>query len=614
MFFKLRKNIIHSVVFIILTFGMMKSYAQNIKKQVWFDAAKTQLKEEYFLNDKNKKTIEGLYTSYFINGKVKMTGFFVNSQHHGLWTFYYENGNKKSEGYYVNNIPQGNWKYFYENQNLQMQGKLENGKKDSTWNFYFENQIIKSIGEYVKGDLTGDWKYFYEDGKIKGDAHLVNNNGWYREYHVDGVLKMEGQLKEGLGDSIWKYYHENGELMAIGREEHGEKTGFWIYYHDNKVVSAQGNYSHGHQLGNWKYFYPNSQLSTEGEMNNGQKDGKWLSYYEIGSLKGESSFTNGDGSYREYYPNGKLRIEGYIKQEKNHGQWTYYYENGAKEAACDFVDGEGWYKGYFPNGKLKMEGKIKDGNKQGSWKLYDGEEELAGYYKTYYDKEPEKNIDTINVKDTLVLKFIAKKDLDMVVKKKKKKPTRFFNPALNQYNTTILSINPVAIMRGSLPVYIEYYMEEKMGLELNYTIYRSPFFVSAESQGLDKLFNSGFAIGIKQKFYHKLNEYGMWYFGHEIKYQELDYTAYVKSVSLSTNLLTANLNSYQYTIQIGDRLLKATDKPGFTFDIFCGLGVGIKKYSEQLDGQTSSSNLFNPVRKEGFFVPVQLGFNFGYIL
>lgn len=607
------------ISFILFTLGLTfldeQLYAQNIKKQVWYDAAKTQLKEEYFLNNKNKKSIDGLYTAYYLNGNLKIKGFFEQNKQNGLWEFYYENGNKKSSGYYVNNLPEGNWKYYYENKRLQMEGKLKNGQKDSTWNFYYEDQVIKSMGDYENGAITGPWKYFYEDGRVKGDALLTNNSGWYKEYYVDGTLKMEGLLKNGLGDSIWHYYHENGILKAFGNEKEGMKDGFWMYYHDNKVISAQGNYIHGLQLGNWKYYYPNSQLSTEGEMTSGKKDGKWLSYYEIGGLKGESTFNSGDGPYKEYYQNGALRIDGYIKQEKNHGKWTYYYPNGNVEANGDFVDGEGWYKGYFPNGKLKMEGKIKDGNKIGSWKLYDGDEAIAGYYKTYYDQVPEKVLtDTINIKDTIVFKIIPKKEVEIAQKKKKKRHTRFFNPSLNQYNTTILSCNPVAIMRGSFPVYIEYYMEEKMGLELNYTVYRIPFFGSPESQDTDKIFSSGFAIGLKQRFYKKMNSYGMLYYGHEIKYHKMDYTAYVNATIGSTHLLNANANIYQYTVQIGDRLLKATDKPGFTMDIFVGIGVGIKTYKEQLDGQSKSADLFSPVRKPGFFIPVQLGFSFGYIL
>ena len=607
------------VSLLVLTFCLLfleeHLYAQNIKKQVWYDLAKTQLKEEYFLNHKNKKAIDGLFTSFYLNGNVKMKGYFVQNQHHGWWEFYYENGHKKSEGYYAKNLPEGIWKYYYENQNLQMQGKLWGGKKDSTWTFYYEDQQIKSIGDYDKGEITGQWKYFYEDGKIKGDALLVNNSGWYREYFVDGQLKMEGLLQAGLSDSTWFYYHENGVLKAQGTEKLGLKEGFWMYYHDNKVVAAQGNYVNGVQVGSWKYYYPNSQLSSQGEMAAGRKDGKWLSYYEIGNLKGESTFNNGDGPYKEYFPNGKMRIEGFVKQEKNHGLWKYYYDNGTLEAKCDFIDGEGWYTGYFPNGKLRMEGKIKDGNKIGSWKLYDDDEALAGYYKTYYDKEAEKNTgDTINIKDTVVLKISPKKDLDVVQKKKKRKPTRFFNPSLNQYNTTILSCNPAALMRGSFPVYVEYYMEEKMGLELNYTIYRIPFFGNPESQGTDKLFSSGFALGLKQRFYKKMSSYGMLYYGHELKYQELQYTAYVNALIGNINLLSADANVYQYTFQIGDRLLKATDKPGFTMDFFVGLGVGMKQYSEQLDGQTKSANLFSGVRKTGFFIPVQLGFSFGYIL
>lgn len=609
-------NRVLAIVLVILSliFFKVDLHAQNVKKQTWYNVEKTKLKEEYYLNNKNKKTLEGLYTAYYLNGKVKMRGFFENSLYQGYWEFYYENGNKKSAGYYVNNLPEGIWKYYFENQNIQMQGKLVNGKKDSTWSFYYENQIIKSIGEYEMDTVSGQWKYFYEDGQVKGDAILSDNSGWYREYYVDGVLKMEGQLKNGLGDSTWTYYHENGAVKAVGNERKGLKDGFWIYYHDNKVVAARGNYLNGEQVGNWKYYYPNSKISSEGDLKAGVKDGKWLSYYEIGGLKAESILDIGDGSYKEYYLNGKLKIDGYIKQEKNHGEWKYYYENGNLEAVCQFVDGEGWYKGYFPNGKLKMEGKIKDGNKIGSWKLYDSDEGLAGYYKTYYDKEPEKILnDSLQNKDSVIVKEVPKEVVD-VYKKVKRTPTRYYNESLNRYTSTIISCNPIAIMRGSFPIYIEYYKREKMGLEVNFTIYRVPFFGSVAALGDDKLFALGYALGIKQRFYTKITKAGMFYVAHEAKYQELNYSAYMKTPSGGSNFNSANTDVYQYTIQFGDRLLHADENSGVTMDIFIGAGVGLLKYKESLDGQATSDELFKAIRKPGIFVPLQLGFSFGYIL
>ena len=84
-------------------FFKIETYAQNVKKQTWYNAEKNQIKEIYFLNDKNKKNLEGLYTAYYSNGNIKMKGVFVNNVYQGFWEFYYENGNKKSEGNYLNN-------------------------------------------------------------------------------------------------------------------------------------------------------------------------------------------------------------------------------------------------------------------------------------------------------------------------------------------------------------------------------------------------------------------------------------------------------------------------------------------------------------------------------
>jgi hypothetical protein len=56
-------------------------------------------------------------TVCWMNGTVRMTGFFTSSSNeelvkHGNFVFYYDNGNVESSGYYEHGIKVGSWKRF----------------------------------------------------------------------------------------------------------------------------------------------------------------------------------------------------------------------------------------------------------------------------------------------------------------------------------------------------------------------------------------------------------------------------------------------------------------------------------------------------------------------
>lgn len=595
-------------------------FAQRLKNiKYHYDKDKKQLKESFYvLNKSGAMVLDSTYDCYFINGKLKTKGQYKNNLPVGLWQYYFESGNIKIKGYQDGNLQSGDWKYFHENGNVSQEGELDSNKRTGIWRMYYENGKLKSTGKYLKDKPEGIWFLYHEDGIYKGKVLYKNNQGFYQEYYPTGRLKAEGIIKDGMSDSLWTYYHENGNLKARGFEKNGTKEGFWNFYHDNGKLASEGSFVKGMTTGSWKYYHPNGVLSAEGYEENSNKEGYWKLYYETGTFKAEGTFKEGDGPYKEYYENGKLKITGFIKKGKNNGKWFYYYEEGTLEGDCNFIEGDGEYTGYYPNGKIKMKGKIENGNKVGVWELYNEDSSLAGLYKNYYENNQFILKPLENKRDTIDFNLIGNGNKSKLNEKPEKTRSilKFLKLKKGDYRSAIIGINPLALTLNSLPIYLEFYNEERLGLEFSYTFIRKPIFTRHSNNETGKLFSNGYAASFKHKFYSKVKDNkGMRYFAYELRYKNLDYKGYISDTTniIQTNkLLQSNEKTYEITALFGDRLMQHYNKDGFTFDIFLGIGVGYRSYSKTFQDKEDTEDIFQNIRKDKIYIPVRFGFSFGY--
>ncbi len=599
-------------------------FAQRLKNiKYHYDKDKKQLKESFYIlkNTNQSVILDSVYVMYYQNGNYKTKGSYKNNVPVGLWQYYFESGSIKMKGNYENNFQTGEWQYFHENGNVSMQGYLDSNLRSDVWQMYYENGKLKSTGKYYKGKAEGIWFLYHEDGNYKGKVLYKSNQGFYQEFFPNGKLKTEGIIKDGMSDSLWTYYHENGKIKAQGNEKNGTKEGYWYFYHENGQVASEGAYVKGKTTGQWKYYHPNGFLSAEGYEENSNKEGYWKLYYETGSFKAEGTFKQGDGPYKEYYENGKLKINGYLKKGKNEGKWLYYYDEGSQEGECDFTNGNGEYIGYYPNGKLKMKGKIENGNKIGIWELFNEDGSLAGLYKNYYENN-EFVLKPVEAKrDTIDFNLIGKNNTPKPKENEKSEKNKFFLKLFNlkrgEYRSAIVGVNPLAITLNTLPIYLEFYNQERLGLEFNYTLIRKPFFVQHQLSEPDKLFSNGYSASFKHKFYAKVKDNkGMRYFAYEIRYKNIDYKGTVSDTNLNgveqKLLLQSKEKTYEVTALFGDRLMQHYDRDGFTFDIFLGIGIGYRDYSKNFDSNQDKNDLFQSIRKDKIYIPVRFGFSFGY--
>jgi uncharacterized protein len=194
-----------------------------------------------------------------------------------------------------------------------------------------------------------------------------------------------------------------------------------------------------------------------------------------------------------------------------------------------------------------------------------------------------------------------------------RKKWRNFTAKINEYHNFILSANPVAAVIHRFPVSIEYYTQERLGYEFSCMLFRDPFFKSHSALPANTESRGGFSLYLKQKLYNKDNDNGMIYYAQEVRYTQMNYHVTRDSSGVQT-ALDATEWKYEFSLLIGDRLIKDPKKKGWTLDIFGGLGVGYRNVSKHYQSTPKLDSFLPHLKDSRITIPVRFGFMFGYLL
>lgn len=229
-----------------------------------------------YIKEKQITTKEELYDNqgdiisskeYYINSKPKVIIIREPDKINYAYTFYYENGNIKEKQFnYINNkelVQTGQHSTFYENGSKEVEGQYKKGEKDGIFKVFFPDGKLKGeivFGEYKDNVLQLNSIEYFENGKVsykssfnkedenfsvesydsltymlsfkskqpldykngKGVKWYSNDtimsvrepNGDYKEYFIDGKIKMKGQYNnENKKNGDFTYYDNNGNII-----------------------------------------------------------------------------------------------------------------------------------------------------------------------------------------------------------------------------------------------------------------------------------------------------------------------------------------------------------------------------------------------------------------
>lgn len=180
------------------------------------------------------------YTGYNGSGECEDKGILANTEYKhtsieylmyrcGLWKYYTIDGKLWKEVDYK----KGNRNASLEiSPSKMITGELANYKE------YYPSGAIKYVGIVTKEDINSNCdlgipednrsivykSYLKEDGT----SVVALGTGKIQVFHINGVLKMEGNVVNGNWSGLYKEYNSDGKLITIGKYLKGEKHGRWL--------------------------------------------------------------------------------------------------------------------------------------------------------------------------------------------------------------------------------------------------------------------------------------------------------------------------------------------------------------------------------------------------
>jgi antitoxin component YwqK of YwqJK toxin-antitoxin module len=167
------------------------------KDGLWVEYDKDQIKSKIGYNDGE---YEGIYQTFYLNGKIQFDGQTKNNEFTGLWKMYYMNGSLGEIGSFDDGKKYGIWKWYYSfNNQLQKIVNYIDGKPDGLSIEYFEYSGDIKLKTIYKMGNTIAYIVYDEDGSVR------ESMDWEDEYD-NIIIKEQMENKDEILKSWINYY------------------------------------------------------------------------------------------------------------------------------------------------------------------------------------------------------------------------------------------------------------------------------------------------------------------------------------------------------------------------------------------------------------------------
>ncbi|MDR2979101.1 MAG: hypothetical protein LBV02_01465, partial [Bacteroidales bacterium] len=187
--------------------------------------------------------------------------------------------------------------------------------------------------------------YYYGNGQISSEGFLIDGkpDGYWKSYNQQGILISEGNRKNFLLDSTWKFYSTTGDLSLFVNYKEEQKHGERVEFFPNEFIVERWN--HDTLLSPVISYFIDSTVKKitpyiEGKLHGMEKEfnreGTIIAvttYYRGVLIRKEfinrtDNFGYKQGNWKFFWDNGNLRLEGSYRNDKKHGFFKYYDEEG----------------------------------------------------------------------------------------------------------------------------------------------------------------------------------------------------------------------------------------------------------------------------------------------
>ena len=186
------------------------------------------------------------------------------------------------------------------------------------------------------------------------DKNLTIKDGPFSLYYGKEKPSMVGYFVNNQQEGGWKYWYRNGVLKDSGVIQHGQMVGIWRSWHDNGTLMAVGNYKLDSTVTIMNQNVAGQTLLPLQNGLGGYKHGEWVSYFPTGNKYDSGQYINNrkNGYWKFWRPGAILEAQGNFVNDSLTGEWNWYGENG-KQSTKEF---------YKEHKLVKMECYDENGN------------------------------------------------------------------------------------------------------------------------------------------------------------------------------------------------------------------------------------------------------------
>ena len=109
---------------------------------------------------------------------------------------------------------------------------------------------------------------------------------------------------------------------------------------------------------------------------------------------------------------------------------------------------------------------------------------------------------------------------------------------------------------------------------------------------------------------------GVPYFGHEVRYSDVNHLVKTSDANTPGDLLTLTQNEkkYEYSLFIGNRFFKSPKEGGMTLDTYIGAGIGYRYYTQNFTTTEDNLQYFDDLPTSPVSIAFRLGINLGFAI
>ena len=172
---------------------------------------------------------------------------------------YHENGNKSEEYELVEGIKEGLYQSWYENGRLHYMDNYKDGQRHGEQRIYHnnQNQQIHFTSYYVNGNQDGEIRRWYLSGQLKAEGNVSQSNSsqnWMIGWYENGAKEYEERYDSEKAMMFIQYWYPSGVLSRQQYKKNDRRHGKVLYWYPSKAKKIEAEYSNDN-LNGWCYMW-----------------------------------------------------------------------------------------------------------------------------------------------------------------------------------------------------------------------------------------------------------------------------------------------------------------------------------------------------------------------